>query len=163
MSHNAYLALGTNLGDRTENLRIALVDLSPAVCVSARSPIYETPPWGYEDQPPFLNQVVKVETELSPLELLHYIKELEKEMGRQPSVRFGPRLIDIDILFYDKLMLDSPKLTIPHPRMQGRAFVLLPLSDIAPDLMHPVLHMTIGEMLNETDTTGIHLFESAYE
>jgi len=160
MNHTIFLSLGSNLGDREANLRAALQGLDPAVRILERSAVYETPPWGYQQQPVFLNQVVKAETDLSPMDLLNTIKVLEAEMGRESTVRFGPRLIDIDILFYDALIIEQPNLTIPHPRLQGRAFVLVPLSDLAPCLRHPVLGKTVCEMLNEADAGEINLFNS---
>lgn len=153
--HTVYLALGTNLGDRLGNLKLALAALTPQMEVKARSGIYETPPWGYEDQPRFLNQVVKVKTYLEPEPLLKHLKRLEVALGRQPSLPNGPRLIDMDILFYDDIILDTPSLKLPHPRLQERAFVLLPLMDIAPDLLHPVSKKSVREMLAECDLAGI--------
>ncbi len=148
------LALGANLGDRPANLRAALAALSPSVVARQSSPIYETPPWGLTDQPAFLNMVLRGETDLEPAALLEHLKRLEIELGRAPSVRWGPRLIDMDILFYDDLVLDIPGLTIPHPRLHERAFVLVPLADIAPDLVHPVLGKPVRELLAAVDTTG---------
>jgi len=153
--HVSFLALGSNLGDRVANLKSAREALPPLVQILVCSPIYETPPWGYTDQPPFLNQVLKAQTQLSPRKLLSHIKRIEIEMGRKATIRYGPRLIDIDILYYDDLILETRTLTIPHPRMTGRAFVWLPLAVIAPDLRHPVLGRTSQEMLAELDTTGI--------
>ncbi len=150
-----YLALGTNLGDRLANLRAALAALPLAVQVLYRSEVYETPPWGIPDQPAFLNMAVKGETRLAPLDLLHHLKQLEKKLGRLPSVRYGPRLIDIDILFYDDLIIDTPELTIPHPRLHERAFVLIPLADVAAELVHPVLHASIRDLLAGVDPTGV--------
>ncbi len=150
-----YLALGTNLGDRFGNLRAAVEALAPDVAVLAESRVYETPPWGYEDQPAFMNMAVKTETDLSPVDLLAHLKHLEEELGRRQSFHWGPRLIDIDILFYDNLVMDTPQLVIPHPRLHERAFVLVPLADIAPDLMHPVLNKTIRQLLSEVDASGI--------
>ena len=160
-SHPVYLALGTNLGDRMQNLRSARAALPPAVRLSACSPVYETPPWGYTDQPAFLNQVVAGETDLSPHDLLHYLKEVEKALGRQATFRNGPRLIDLDILLYDDLILDSDSLVIPHPRMLQRAFVLRPLADLAPDLAPPGGSRTIRQMLAELDDSGIVLYAPA--
>ncbi len=150
-----YLALGSNLGDRRANLQAALNALPPAVLLRRASPVYETPPWGIANQPAFLNMAVEAETNLPPLDLLSYLKRLETQLGRVPSVRYGPRLIDIDILFYDDLVLDSPGLTIPHPRLHERAFVLVPLADLAPDLVHPRLGQTVRDLLAAVDTTGI--------
>ena len=155
-----YLALGTNLGDRFANLQAAIAALPPAVRVLAQSPVYETPPWGLADQPAFLNMVLKGQTTLAPLELLQHLKLLETELGRLPSVRWGPRRIDMDILFYDKLILATPELTIPHPHLHERAFVLVPLADLAPDLVHPVLGKSIGRLLAALDTIGVNRYES---
>lgn len=160
MTHIVYLGLGGNLGDRSANLKSAREGLSPTVRLLECSPVYETPPWGYLDQPSFLNQVLKGETEASPRDLLIYLKELERQLGREPTVRFGPRVIDIDILFYDDLVFEMSGLKIPHPRIAGRAFVLLPLADLAPDYLHPVSGKSIREMLEECDTKGISLKSS---
>ncbi|MBE3038513.1 MAG: 2-amino-4-hydroxy-6-hydroxymethyldihydropteridine diphosphokinase [Chloroflexi bacterium] len=154
-----YLALGTNLGDRFANLQAAIAALPPAVRVLAQSPVYETPPWGLTDQPAFLNMVLKGQTALAPVELLKHLKLLETELGRLPTVRWGPRRIDMDILFYDKLILDTPELTIPHPRLHERAFVLVPLADLEPDLVHPVLGATIKQLRSALDTTGVKRYE----
>jgi 2-amino-4-hydroxy-6-hydroxymethyldihydropteridine diphosphokinase len=148
MKHTVYLALGTNLGDRIENLQAAVHALAPEVIVSAESKIYETSPWGYEDQPAFLNMAIRAETDLEPDSLLKYLKALEARLGRTQSFHWGPRVIDIDILFYDGLVIDSPAVVIPHPHLQERGFVLVPLSDIAPDFIHPVLKKTIKELLS---------------
>ena len=155
MVNTVFLAFGTNLGDRLANLRGALAALSQDITVLARSPIYETPAWGYEDQPPFLNMVVKAETALPPAALLARIKHVEVELGRTPSFHWGPRLIDIDILFYDDLVLETAQLVIPHPRLHERAFVLVPLNDLAPALVHPVLHKTVSELLTAVDSSAI--------
>ena len=153
--HIIYLALGTNLGDRLVNLRAAINALPPDINVLAESKIYETPPWGYEDQPTFLNMAVKCETDLDAASLLKRLKQIEVEVGRVESVRWGPRQIDIDILFYDDLILESESLTIPHPRLHERAFVLIPLADIAVDFVHPVLNKTIKELLLNVNQAGI--------
>lgn len=153
--HTVYLALGTNLGDRLMNLKQAMVSLTPQMEVKSRSQIYETPPWGYEDQPKFLNQVIKAQTYLEPEPLLKHLKRLEVALGRKESFQNGPRLIDIDILFFDELVLNTPSLVIPHPRLHERAFVLLPLMDIAPDLIHPVTGKSVREMAAECETIEI--------
>lgn len=153
--HTVYLALGSNLGDRVENLKEAVAALPPQMEVKAKSLIYETPPWGYEDQPRFLNQVLMAETYLDPEPLMKHIKRLEIALGRKASFRNGPRLIDIDILFFDDLVMSTPALTLPHPRLHERGFVLLPMMDIAPDLVHPVIRMSIREMLVGCNLAGI--------
>jgi 2-amino-4-hydroxy-6-hydroxymethyldihydropteridine diphosphokinase len=117
--------------------------------------VYETPPWGYADQPSFLNMAVMVKTYLEPENLLSHIKRLETALGREPGFQNGPRVIDIDILFYDDVILDSPPLVIPHPRLHHRGFVLVPLNDIAPDLVHPVLGKSIGDLLLDVDRLNI--------
>jgi 2-amino-4-hydroxy-6-hydroxymethyldihydropteridine diphosphokinase len=159
MSHIVYLGLGSNLGDRKANLQAAIEGIEPVARLLAASPIYQTPPWGYFAQPDFLNQVIRVETNQSPSELLVYMKDLETRLGRTATVRYGPRTIDIDILFYDDLILDEPGLTIPHPRIQGRAFVLVPLADLAPDMLHPLEGKTISAMLEQVDRSEIALYE----
>jgi 2-amino-4-hydroxy-6-hydroxymethyldihydropteridine diphosphokinase len=155
MKHTVYIALGTNMGDRLDNLQAALRSLPTAVTVTDESPVYETPPWGYEDQPAFLNMVVKGETSLEPEALLTYLKQLEAKLGRESNFRWGPRLIDLDILFYDDLVLDTPPLVIPHPRLHERAFVLVPLADVAPQFVHPVFQQEVNKFLSEIDTQGI--------
>jgi 2-amino-4-hydroxy-6-hydroxymethyldihydropteridine diphosphokinase len=154
-----YIALGTNLGDRLANLNSAIEAFPPTVQVAARSPVYETAPWGFSNQPDFLNQVVEAETDLSPQALLVFLKQLEESLGRTVTFRYGPRRIDLDILFYDDLVLDTPPLVIPHPRLAERAFVLVPLADLAPDLRHPVLGKTVHELLQAVDSGSIKLLE----
>ena len=156
MSTNiAFLALGTNLGDRPGNLLAAIAALPPAVTVLEKSFVYETLPWGVTDQPSFLNMVIIGETHQRPQELLKNMKQIETSLGRIPSIHYGPRKIDIDILFYDNLIFDSPKLTLPHPHMHERAFVLVPLADLTPEQIHPVFGRTIRQLLAELDTTGV--------
>jgi 2-amino-4-hydroxy-6-hydroxymethyldihydropteridine diphosphokinase len=150
-----YLALGSNLGNRFANLRDAIAALPPAVMMLEQSPVYVTQPWGVVDQPPFLNLVLKGKTRLSPLALLTYLKALEKKLGRLPAVRYGPRKIDIDILFYADLILDTSGLTLPHPGLHERAFVLVPLADLAPDLVHPVFGKTVRQLLAGVDRSGV--------
>jgi 2-amino-4-hydroxy-6-hydroxymethyldihydropteridine diphosphokinase len=121
--------------------------------------MYETPPWGFKEQELFLDQVVRVETYLQPEPLLKHIKRLETALGRKPTFENGPRTIDIDILFYDDLVLYSPALTIPHPFMHERGFVLVPMMDIAPDFMHPVRKKSIRELVLFADVSGIRKFK----
>lgn len=158
MMHTTYLALGTNLGQRLENLRAAINALAPDIQVLAESPVYETEPWGYADQPPFLNLVLRAESDLSPCDLLGRLKEIESSLGRTPTFRNGPRLIDLDILFYDDLVLDTPPLVIPHPRLHERAFVLVPLAEIAPKLVHPLLGLSVAQLVETVDRHGVNLF-----
>lgn len=136
--HRVYLGLGSNLGEREENLRQACEKLTEnGVAVLECSPLYQTAPWGGVEQPDFLNAVLLAETELAPEELLMLVKRLEEEIGRRPTVFWGPRVIDIDILLYEELTFDTEKLTIPHREIKNRAFVLLPLLRIAPGLVLP--------------------------
>lgn len=153
--HIVYIALGSNLGDRPANLKQAITSLTPQMEVKAKSSVYETPPWGFEDQPKFLNQVIKVKTYLEPEPLLKHLKRLEIALGRKESFPNGPRLIDLDILFYDDRVLNTPSLVIPHPRLQERGFVLLPLMEIEPDLVHPVSKKTVREMAAQCNMDGI--------
>ena len=157
-NHIVYLALGSNLDDRLANLKQAITALAPQMEVKAKSRVYETPPWGYTEQPAFLNQVIKASTYLEFEPLLKHIKRLEIALGRTPSFKNGPRLIDIDILFYDDLVLNTPSLIIPHPHMHERGFVLLPLMDIAPDLVHPVHKKSVREMIASSDVSDIRQF-----
>ena len=140
------------------NLRTAISAFEPKVHPMECSPVYETPPWGYLDQPNFLNQVIKAETDLSPEDLLSYLKDIEKELGRQETFLNGPRKIDLDIIFFDDAVIESPPISIPHPRMENRGFVLLPLADLAPELKHPVLGASVKELLGQVEIEGIEWF-----
>lgn len=146
-----YLALGSNLGDRLGNLRSAREALSPQVEIQACSSVYETPPWGYAQQPAFYNQVLRGVTALSPHELLAHVKKVELVLGRAPTFKNGPRLIDIDILYYDDVVLDTPELGLPHPRMEGRAFVWLPLAELAPKMVDPLTGKNAREVAQSLD------------
>jgi len=159
MEHIVYLALGSNMGNRLANLKTAINNLTPQLAVKNKSSVYETPPWGFTEQAEFLNQVVMAETYLQPQALLGHLKRLETALGRVPNFQDGPRLIDIDILFYDDLIVDTPPLTIPHPRMYNRPFVLVPLAEIAPDLIHPLLGKSVCELLDKVDRSDIKLFK----
>lgn len=157
--HRVFLSLGTNLGVRTAQLRTAVRLMAPQVRVTRLSPIYETAPWGYADQPDFLNQTLEAETDLEPAALLAHLKGVEARMGRQTVVRNGPRTIDIDILFYDDAQVDLPDVQIPHPRLPGRAFILTPLVHIAPDLVHPGLGQTVAEMASDAGNEGVRPYK----
>jgi len=141
-----YLCLGSNLGEREGNLAQALTLLSQKVNLEKISSIYETEPVGYKEQPLFLNLVCQITTDLNPEELLHLAKDIETKMDRMPSFRNSPRLIDIDILFYGDKIVRTQNLTIPHPRLAKRAFVLIPLAELAPKLIHPELGKNIAEL-----------------
>lgn len=149
-AHLVYFGLGSNLGERDRNLQAALDALAGVVRLTAASSVYDTAPLLITDQPRFHNAVCAGFTSLTPLDLLHTIKALETTLGRAQGVRFGPRLIDIDLLFYDQLVIETPELTLPHPRLIERAFVLAPLAEIAPDLIHPVLHVTISSLASKS-------------
>lgn len=149
------LALGSNLGERRANLMAARHLLFPAFRETRASPIYETEPWGYADQPVFLNQILQGETNLPPHDLLVLCKQIEHQLGRVPTFRYGPRPIDVDILLYGDVLLDTPELTLPHARLHERAFVLVPLCDLDPQLLHPRLHQTMAQLLAQVDTTGV--------
>jgi 2-amino-4-hydroxy-6-hydroxymethyldihydropteridine diphosphokinase len=156
--HVIYIGLGSNLGERLENLQAAIAALEPEVHPIECSSVYETPPRGYLDQPNFLNQVVMAETEFSPEDLLSHLKGIEADLGRQETFHYGPRMIDLDIIFFDDAVIDSHPITIPHPRMESRGFVLLPLADLAPNLEHPVLGVTVQELLAQVEVLGIEWF-----
>ncbi len=155
MKHRVYVALGSNLGDRWGYLSRAVERMRAFMTVDAVSRVYETAPWGYADQPDFLNMVLSGETDLSPRGLLAALKEVERDLGRRPTVRYGPRVIDLDILFYDRVCTSTPELTIPHPRLHERAFVLVPLADIAPDLIHPCLGRRVRDLLEMLPTEDV--------
>ena len=158
----AYLGLGSNLGNRQDNLDKALNLLSQRLQVRQVSSIYDTEPVGNVNQPRFLNSVCQVHTRLAPTELLALAKGIELKLGRARGKSNAPRPIDIDILFYDDQVIETPELVIPHPRLAERAFVLIPLDEIAPDLVHPVSGKTIRELLQGvTETQGVLKWENS--
>ena len=146
----AYIGIGSNLGSREENCLRSIDFLKEeGIVIRKRSALYETEPWGVKDQPGFINAAVEIETDKGPQGLLETLNRIEKIMGRTETRRWGPRVIDLDILFYDDLAIDIPDLQIPHPAMHQREFVLRPLSDIAAGKVHPVLQKTVRELLAE--------------
>jgi 2-amino-4-hydroxy-6-hydroxymethyldihydropteridine diphosphokinase len=156
LAATVYLSLGANLGDRLANLRLALTRLQTLARLEEVSSLYETQPQGVSDQPLFLNAVCRVSTGLEPQALLRFLKNVERETGRQPGgERWGPRPIDLDILLYDDRVLDAPELTVPHPRLAERAFVLVPLCELAPELRHPLLGKTMKELLASVGKKGV--------
>jgi len=144
-----YLLLGSNLGDRKQLIDDAIVQIAHDIGdVFVRSSVYETEAWGKEDQPSFLNVALGVSTKLTPVEVLDKALEIELELGRVRHEKWGSRLIDIDVIFYDNIVVDmKDKLQIPHPQMQYRKFVLEPLAEIAPDYIHPILKITVQQVL----------------
>lgn len=145
-SVRVYVALGSNLGSRSENLTEALRRMADIGNIIQQSAVYDTKPQYVTDQPPFLNQVVLFKTAALPLDLLDAFKKIEMDMGREPGLRYGPRLIDLDILYYDTKIINHPRITIPHPEIAKRDFVLRPLAEIAPDFLCPLHHKTIVEL-----------------
>lgn len=157
-----YLGLGSNLDDREAQLREALARLPESVRVMAMSGVYETEPVGFTNQPSFLNAVARVETALEPAALLEVCAAVESAMGRQRSFPDAPRTIDIDLLLYGDTVMDGPGLTLPHPRMLDRAFVLAPLAELAPAKRHPRTGRSIREHLEEVAVAGVErLFDGA--
>lgn len=149
----AWFGLGANLGDRVSNLAHALRLLGAACQGIQASSVFETPPWGDLDQPAFLNLVARGSTCLDPDALLDRVKGIEREVGRRPTRRWGPRVVDIDILAYGDLVNDSPRLVIPHPRMTERAFVMVPLADLDPGWLHPAVGRTAAAIAAEFPPT----------
>jgi 2-amino-4-hydroxy-6-hydroxymethyldihydropteridine diphosphokinase len=151
----AYIGIGSNLGEKVENCRRAI----EAIGSDARnrvvgcSRLFRTEPVGKKDQEWFINGVAAVETTMSPRELLEFLLSIEKEMGRARIERWGPRIIDLDILFYGDRVLNEEGLQIPHPRLHERRFVMVPLKDIAPDLVHPIFQRTVSQILGELNAT----------
>lgn len=158
--HAIFLGLGSNLGDRRANLQDALTLLASRLSITKVSSLYETEPVGYLDQHRFLNAVCQAATMAGPETVLEWAKETEAALGRTPSVRYGPRTVDVDLLLYGSLVLETPVLVIPHPRLAERAFVLAPLAEIAPSVVHPVLKQTAATLLEAVSgREGVKLME----
>jgi len=160
--HTAYLSVGSNLGDKLENCRYGIACLTRCADVRLidQSPIYQTEPVDYQNQDWFVNYAVKIETVLDPLALLNFLKSIERAAGRVPhAIRFGPRVLDLDIILYDDVVQNDSRLTLPHPRMHKRRFVLKPICDIAPDINHPVLQQTMRYLLENLDEEGQGIIE----
>jgi 2-amino-4-hydroxy-6-hydroxymethyldihydropteridine diphosphokinase len=161
-THTAYICVGSNLGDKLENCHqgIAALTRDESNRLIDRSLIYRTEPVDYKDQDWFVNYAVKIATVLEPLALLDRLKAIEREAGRmQDTVRFGPRVLDLDIIFYGKLVMDDPLLVIPHPRMHKRRFVLKPLCDIDPHINHPIFMRTVQSLLEDLDESDQRITE----
>jgi 2-amino-4-hydroxy-6-hydroxymethyldihydropteridine diphosphokinase len=160
--HTAFICVGSNLGNKLANCRRGVVELvdDERSRLVERSPTYRTEPVDYKDQDWFVNYVVKIATILEPLALLDKLKSIEHHAGRSPdSVRFGPRVLDLDIILYDDIVMDLPQLVIPHPRMHKRRFVLKPVCDIDPHINHPVFHRTVQSLLEDLAETGQRITE----
>jgi 2-amino-4-hydroxy-6-hydroxymethyldihydropteridine diphosphokinase len=152
LNNRVFLLLGTNVGDRFRNLLVAkdLLEITAGKIINASS-IYETAAWGKTDQSSFLNEVIEVSTVQSPFELLSTILEIEQKMGRLREMKWGPRIIDVDLLLYEEVIIKSENLIVPHPELHKRRFTLVPLAEIAPDLIHPVLQKKFSELLSQCE------------
>ncbi len=159
MEHKICLHLGSNLGNQKQNLKTAILKIAEEVGpIILKSSIYRTEAWGETEQPDFLNQSILVSTELSAAEVLETILNIETEMGRIREKRWGPRLIDIDLLFYDDSIIKTPSLTVPHPQIPFRNFVLIPTMEIFGDFLHPVFNLSIEELyLRSKDEGEVYL------
>jgi len=160
--HTAYICVGSNLGNKLENCRRGIEELiqGKASRLIDQSPVYKTEPVDYKEQDWFVNYVVKIATALDPLALLGKLKAIEQNAGRsRDAFRFGPRVLDLDIIFYDDIQMDHPELVIPHPRMHKRRFVLKPVCDIDPHIIHPVFNRTVNSLLKDLEEEGQRIAE----
>ena len=149
MTHNIFLALGTNIGDKELNIKKAVELLKEKIDGMVLAPLYESKPKDYIDQDNFINTAVQGNTKLSPQKLLIFVKNIEQKLGRIKRIKNGPREIDVDILFYDNLVLNTPDLIIPHPRIIERDFVLRPLADLDENFIHPIFNVSVGKLLDD--------------
>ncbi len=159
--HILYLHLGSNQGDRKQSLDNCLVQIAEKIGkITSKSSIYETEPWGLKDQPNFLNMAVEAKTHLTVVEVFNISKEIEKELGCPKQVKWGPRSIDIDILYYDHVIMDTEKLKLPHPQLYNRNFVLIPMMEIAGDYIDPIRNISIDEIYDVcSDQCEVFLYE----
>ena len=148
---NVFIGIGSNLGDKEDNIRKSLGLMKNQLKVLKISSLYETKPVGYKKQDMFLNCAIQSSTKLSPIELLEFLQSIEKRLGRVRTIKNGPRTIDLDILIYDDNVINQKKLIVPHPRLHERQFVLEPLKELKPSLMHPVMKKTIGELYDSLE------------
>jgi len=165
MTNGVFLLLGTNLGDKWANLEKALDHIARAAGpIVKASSVFESSPWGFTNQPEYLNQVILIDTSLNPNELLDVLLGIESHMGRKRIKKWDPRLIDIDILFYNDLLLQKDGLILPHPHLANRRFTLVPLNEIAPDFIHPVLQKSSTQLLKDCMDDGlVRIAKSPYE
>ncbi len=160
--HTAYISIGSNLGDKLENCRSGIAALagSGTSRLVDQAQIYRTEPVDYKDQDWFVNTVVKIQTRLDPIGLLENLQSIERKAGRiRDAKRFGPRILDLDILVYEDVVMNTPRLVIPHPRMHKRRFVLKPMCDIDPDMKHPVFQRSMRALLDNVDEAGQRMIE----
>lgn len=153
--NNAYLLIGGNIGNREKNLDMAMrfIDQHANIKVVSVSSVYETAAWGITSQHAFLNMALEISTTESPEQLLDIVLDIEQQMGRRREEKFGPRVIDIDIIFFNNEVIDLPQLSVPHPALPFRRFALEPLNDIAPGYLHPVLKKTVNTLLQQCEDT----------
>ena len=158
MNNIVYIGIGSNIGDRYKNCTVAIdtICASESIRLLEQSSFYLTEPWGVKEQDDFINLVIKIDTSLSPQQLFCFLQEAERKLGKKETVKWGPRTIDLDILFYNGQTLEAPQLTIPHPLLHQRGFVLIPLQEIDPHLTHPVFSRTISQLLDSlSDDTRV--------